>query len=57
MFTTRNDGECCGTCKHHTPPDYCNGENGDWVCSCDRADEFACETEYDHKCEEWEARK
>ncbi len=51
------DEMICGNCKHHTPPDYCNGENGDWTCGCEKSENYGLETLYGDECEEWEERK
>lgn len=42
--------ECCGNCS------YCQWQDGEWICTNEKSDGYACETSFDDYCEEWEIR-
>lgn len=48
-----NDEKCCGICRWHSHEYITDG----WVCVNDQSDNCTDFTDYDHCCEEWEARK
>lgn len=62
MFDNR---KVCGTCLYHKRLDYetlnrdgtLYDKTEDWVCTCERSDNNAYETEYTDTCDEWEGRE
>ena len=43
----------CGTCTHHEPPSWHDGET-EWLCGNEIADAFGLPTEYNDSCSDWE---
>lgn len=43
----------CGTCTHHEPPSWHDGET-EWLCGNEIADTFGLPTEYNDSCSDWE---
>ncbi len=52
-MNTEERDECCGTCKYHR---YDRNEQ-EWICNCQRSDNYADYTEYSDYCENWEDRR
>lgn len=46
------DKECCGTCSNCRKSE----ETGEWICANNLSDNYAVETEYNHRCEDYEER-